>query len=249
MSNKFKKILISIILIVLGITVGYIISNKFVVSKSISSNENILSSKEIGDKSIKYLNEKLLKNVGLTASLVTEPQINNELGMYEFKVKIQNEEATLYVTKNGKFLFSQPLDLTKEPPTAQGTSTGEQEGKPTLGGFSETENQICKENDKPIVYFFGSESCSHCKWESPIIEKVASEFKNYISLHSNIDKNADEEIFSKYSTGGIPTIVLGCKYYRVGSGESIGEEEEEKVLKELICNLTDKKPKEICEKI
>ena len=248
MSNTFKKILIPIILIVLGITVGYIISNKFVVSKPISSNENILSSKEIGDKSIKYLNEKLLKNIGLTASLITEPQINNELGMYEFKVKIAEEEATLYATKDGKFLFSQPLDLTKEPPVAPGAGVNKQEGKPALGGFSETENQICKENDKPIVYFFGSESCSHCEWESSIIEKVAAEFENYISLHSNIDKNADEEIFLQYSTGGIPTIVLGCKYYRVGSGEGMGEEEEEKALKELICNLTDRKPKEICEK-
>ncbi len=55
------------------------------------------------------------------------------------------------------------------------------------------------------------------------------------------------EVFQKYSTGGIPTLVLGCQYYRVGSGETAGEEQEIKDLTGLICKLTNNQPAEICQ--
>jgi hypothetical protein len=41
-------------------------------------------------------------------------------------------------------------------------------------------------------------------------------------------------------------LVLGCKYYRVGSGTSMGEDQEAKVLTALICDLTGNKPVDIC---
>ena len=61
-----------------------------------------------------------------------------------------------------------------------------------------------------------------------------------------MDANADTDIFGKYSTGGIPTLVFGCKYYRVGSGEGEGEELESKNLTAIICKLTGNQPSSIC---
>jgi len=64
-----------------------------------------------------------------------------------------------------------------------------------------------------------------------------------------MDSQADMDVFRKYSTGGIPTLVLGCKYYRVGSGERAGEEMESKVLTALICKLTENKLVDICNEV
>jgi thiol-disulfide isomerase/thioredoxin len=102
------------------------------------------------------------------------------------------------------------------------------------------------EDGKPIIYFFGSDGCGYCKWEHPVIANVTAKFEGFISFHDNIDSTADGDIFAKYSDGHIPTLVLGCKYYRVGAGANMGEEQETKVLTALICDLTGNKPVDVC---
>ena len=129
----------------------------------------------------------------------------------------------------------------------------------TIGNFKVSEDEVCREGSeegeegeegegKPIIYFFGSEGCGYCKWEHPVFQNVTAKFEGFISLHDNMGNfSADREIFEKYNPGGgVPTLVLGCKYYRPGAGTSIGEEQEAKVLTALICNLTDGKPVEVC---
>ena len=93
-----------------------------------------------------------------------------------------------------------------------------------------------------------SEGCPHCSWEHPIIEEVARKFDGYVSFHNNMNSDADMDIFQKFSTGGVPTLVLGCKYYRVGSGENSGQEQEAENITSLICELTNNQPEEICQK-
>jgi thiol-disulfide isomerase/thioredoxin len=110
---------------------------------------------------------------------------------------------------------------------------------PGMGQFEDTGDEVCLEDGKPIVYFFGSESCSHCKWEKPVINEVVSEFGDSISFHENIDNEDDRNIMSKYSTGGVPFIVIGCRFVRNGSGEFLGEEAEKQVLRNLICKVAD----------
>jgi hypothetical protein len=84
-------------------------------------------------------------------------------------------------------------------------------------------------------------TCPHCVWEYPIIKKVTAQFGDKISFHDNMATNGneikDKDIFNKYSDGGVPTIVLGGRYYREGSGEEIGEQKETEVLTKLIGEL------------
>jgi thiol-disulfide isomerase/thioredoxin len=137
-----------------------------------------------------------------------------------------------------------------ENPTTGSSSTGtvESTGTEIEGGFKEAKDtEACMENEKPIVYFFGSTSCPHCQWEKPIIKEVVSQFGDAISYHENIDSETDMDVFSKYSTGSIPTLVIGCKYYRIGSGEASGEEAEKVALKKVICMATGNLPASICE--
>lgn len=122
----------------------------------------------------------------------------------------------------------------------------------TVGGFLITEDELCQEDGKPVVYLFGSSSCPHCSWEHPIFEKVTAKFADQISVHDNMDTQDDMDVFQKYSQinrGAIPFMVLGCRYVRVGSGENAGEAGEEENLTALICKLTGGEPTEVCQEV
>jgi hypothetical protein len=48
--------------------------------------------------------------------------------------------------------------------------------------------------------------------------------------------STEQALWQRYNPdGSIPTIVVGCKYYQVGSGESLGEDGELAVIKKVIC--------------
>ena len=129
-----------------------------------------------------------------------------------------------------------------------GQVAGEQLEK-TTGDFLVLNEEPCLENGKPIVYFFGSSGCPHCQWEHPIFEEVLAKFADQVSFHNLMDKQEEMDVFQKYldiNGGGIPFIVLGCQYARVGSGEQAGEEAEKQALTQLLCELTGKKPAEVC---
>lgn len=120
----------------------------------------------------------------------------------------------------------------------------------TIGRFNITKDEVCLENGKPIIYYFGGSFCPHCQWEHPVIEKTTKKFAGLISLHDNMDKQGvDDEVFNKYrdiNGGGVPFLVFGCKYVRVGSGENDGEAVEEKNLTAILCKLTNNQPASIC---
>lgn len=198
----------------------------------------ILSPQDAANKLINFINKNILRGE-TTASLI---EVLEENGLYKVKFNVEDQEVEWQMSKDGKLVFPQVIDLTKTEEAAEET------GK-AIGNFSISSNEVCKENEKPIIYFFGSQGCPHCKWEHPIIEEVAARFGEEIAFHNNMDSEADENIFQKYSTGGIPTLVLGCKYFRVGSGESTGQEAEEKNLTALICKLTDGKPGGVCSQV
>jgi len=234
-----RKNLIPIAIIIAGLLIAgaFVYVNQGKVSEKAPEG---LSPQQAAEKAINYINQNLLQG-GATASLIN---VVEENGIYKFRLKIGQNEYDSYVTKNGKLLFIQGIDLEKPRKKVE-----EPKGEPTIGDFLVSEDEICKEDGKPIVYFFGSKRCPHCAWEHPIVEKVAKNFQGYMSFHNNMDSQADMDVFRKYSTGSIPTLVLGCKYYRVGSGERAGEEMESKILTALICKLTENKLVDICNEV
>jgi thiol-disulfide isomerase/thioredoxin len=199
---------------------------------------------------IDYIN-KYFAGSGALASI---SDLNKEetTGLYKFTLELQGQKLNAYVSSDGKMLFPQdPIDLTKSPDTQEAkTTTTEAETKAQTtadGNFNQiTDAEICQENGKPIVYFFGSESCPHCIWEKPVISAVAKKFGSAISYHENVDNGKEMDVFNKYSTGSIPTVIIGCKYYRVGSGESAGEQSETATLTKLICDITGNQPAAVC---
>jgi len=92
-----------------------------------------------------------------------------------------------------------------------------------LGGFVDTGEELCTENGKPLVYFFGSTSCPHSRWEHPIIENISSQFNTTIVFKDNMDTNNDKNVYIHYldiNRGAVPFTVIGCRFVRLGSGES-----------------------------
>jgi thiol-disulfide isomerase/thioredoxin len=233
MNQKLVKNLIIFVVLIIFILSGVLIFSQK-SKKEERAKEKFEKPEKVAEKVLDYINQQIPFS---KASLIEAIEEN---GVYKIKFEIGKEKMEVFATKDGKFLFLQAIDLEK---------FFSQREKMTIGDFLVSEDKICKENEKPIIYFFGSKGCPHCRWEHPILEKVAEKFKDYISFHNNMDSDKDREIFEKYSTGGIPTLVFGCKYYRVGSGERVGEEKETKNLTALICKLTENQPKEICDEV
>lgn len=238
-SLRGKNLIILILAIICIVLAGGLIYSQF--GQKIG--KDTVNIKEVEDLILTYINESLLQGQ-LKASLVGE--IEEEAGLYKFQIEVADQKILSFLTKDGKIFFPEGFYLDEELTQSEERA---EEKNVTLGNFSVSDDEICLENDKPIVYFFGSEGCSYCKWEHPIIEKVAGNFEDFISFHNNMgDSEADREVFEKYSPNGyVPAVVLGCQYYRVGAGTQIGEEAETEALIALICDLTKNQPFDVCE--
>lgn len=254
---KIKIGLAIIITLICGLLAGLTIGYQGVFSKQLSfliktaegevAYKDALTVEQVEEKILTYIKEEILGENGPEVSLTASTTFQN--GVYKLNLKIEDSEFVSYVTKDGKFLFPEAIVLEKEVIESDELDKTAGADDSILGNFLVSEDEICLEDGKPIIYFFGSEECSYCNWEHPIIEEVTSKFSDYISFHNNMDSDEDTDIFSKYSTGGIPTLVFGCKYYRVGAGIQAGEEQEIKDLTALICKLTGNQPADVCEEV
>jgi thiol-disulfide isomerase/thioredoxin len=238
-SIAFWQILV-LILLIATVGLGVMVYQKQIVSTNCPTNQNNqttgISAQAAAERALKYINQYLIT----TDPKATLKQAYEEkTTYYKFELDYNGQTYPSYVSIDGKYVFDRaPSEI---------PSLVDQEIKDAEGNFKEVVGaEVCKESDKPIVYFFGSASCAHCAWEKPIVQEIVAKFGDKISYHENIDSQTDIDIFSKYSTGGIPTIVIGCKYYRVGSGEAAGEDSEKQTLTKMICNATGNQPESIC---
>jgi len=166
--------------------------------------------------------------------------------------------AGFLVTKSNLQKENSIVKKTESSPTATPTQPKAVDYPKTDGNFLVTDKEICLEDGKPVVYFFGSASCPHCVWEKPVAQKVFNQFKNEISYHENFDSDKDSDVFMKYNDinpGYVPFLVLGCKYARTGAGQNLGKDDaeskklEEEALTAILCKLTNGKPEKVCASI
>jgi len=207
---------------------------------------------KVVNDAITYINKNLLQ-AGTTAKLSS---IDKErFTVQKITLDVSGQKFASYVSLDGKYLFAQePVDMKgAAAANANASSQPEMQQKASTdveGGFKEITDPsvtVCQEKNVPIVYFFGSSTCPHCKWEEPILKSVIEQFGSAISYHENIDSQTDIDIFNKYSPGSVPTLVVGCKYYRNGSGEQQGEAAEKVALIKVICRATGNLPANLCQ--
>lgn len=236
--EKANKIPLSLAIIIAAALVAVAII--FVNFRNNNVNGKILSQEQVSSRVLVYINNVLLAGRA-TAKLES---ISEERGLYKIKISVGDGQIIeSYATKNGEMFFPQGIVLEEKKETVK------EIGK-TIGDFLVSDSSVCLENAKPIVYFFGSEACVHCKWEEPIIQEVLDKFKDQIVFHKNIDTENDRDVFLRYNQSGtIPTIVAGCKFYRIGSGENVGRDEEIKNLTAIFCKLTNSEPGSVCDTV
>jgi thiol-disulfide isomerase/thioredoxin len=209
--------------------------------------ESALTPQAVAKLTVDYINN----NFDATKKTTLNKIFDDKISLYKFNVNYNSQVVPTYVSTDGKLFFtSNPVDMTAAPAASSNNNntSAAPAGTITRGNFTQVNDaSVCTENGKPIVYFFGSSTCPHCQWEKPVIEAVAKSFGNAISFHENIDSSADQAVFTIYdSSGAVPAVVLGCKYYRVGSGEGSGSAVETADLTKLICDLTGNQPGSVC---
>ncbi len=122
----------------------------------------------------------------------------------------------------------------------------------TIGDFLVTNQNICTDaNNKPYVILFGSDGCPHCNWEGPIFASVTSLFGDEVNAsYANLNDILNTDILNLYNKYDeeqlIPFILIGCKYYRIGSGETAGIQEEINNLIAITCKITNNNPSDLC---
>jgi thiol-disulfide isomerase/thioredoxin len=200
---------------------------------------------------VEYVNKYLLES-GYTAKL-DKIETERTAPFQKITLDVNGSKYASYVSVDGKYLYAQePINISKAPSSSSSSTSSGQEmtqkaATDVEGSFKEiTEVDVCKENEKPIIYFFGSSTCPHCKWEEPILKSVINQFGDAVSYHENIDSETDIDVFNKYSSGSVPALIIGCKYYRIGSGEGSGEETEKADLTKVICRATGNLPASLC---
>jgi len=207
------------------------------------------SSNSAVEKAMSYINETLLGGAN-TASLSSV--VDNDIeSLHRVKIEVQGNIFDVFVSSDGKYLFIDgPIDMTAS--INQQGDVSEMASKESVnveGGFKEIlEVDVCTdENGKPLVYFFGSETCPHCEWQKPIMTELSQLFGDNINYHENFDGSTEADILLKYGNGSVPALIIGCKYYRIGSGEATSVAEDTEAVKDVICRATGGIPASICE--
>ncbi len=132
------------------------------------------------------------------------------------------------------FLILTPAFLISCQDSSKGQVTIEKKD-PNQLTFSLTKEEICLQDDKPIIRLFATTWCPHCGWIRDTYKNVVNEYTDQgkivaylwevdIGDNSLTDEleivvpESEKELFRKYNPQqSIPTFVFGCKYLRIGN--------------------------------
>ncbi|MGC9059123.1 MAG: DsbA family protein [Candidatus Aenigmatarchaeota archaeon] len=120
LKNNFWKILSLLLLVVLIGTNYQIISGRFLSSYS--------SPQEIGKKVIDFINNNLVQP-GTSAELIN---VSDKGSYYEIWTKYRGTEIPVYVTKDGKTLFLQAIEIKETITQATETQTNKAQSSPNI---------------------------------------------------------------------------------------------------------------------
>jgi len=174
--KKFKKIiasnkknLVAPLILILIVLLGIFISEALHYYKNYRI-PGALSIEEATEKAMNYINSNLLDG-GIQASLL---ESKSESGVYSIKIEIEEREYLSYITKDGKVLFLQGMEIPDENPTSSGVA----------------------KRDVPDVQLFVMSFCSFGNQAEEIMMNVV----NLLGNKANIELHY--VIYSNYAGGG-----------------------------------------------
>jgi len=175
---KSASVALAILLVISIYTGGF----KF--SKDSTTTGKVLTKGEASAKALDYVNKYLL--TGATASL---NGVEEDDGMYVLKLKIQDREFDSYVTKNGRLLFPQGIDMAIEPETPEAINPE------TPGQQEEVQAAEYPKAETPAVKMFVMTFC-------PFGQQAETGLKPAIELlNEGVDFEPHFVIYSNYASG------------------------------------------------
>jgi len=195
--------------------------------------------------------KKIMSELSYEERSMVLPELQNVVSEYIKELRSKADIKTYIEAETSQAVVSQ-----EEAPVINiPTTLAENEEIKT---FEETGDEICEEDNKPVIRLFSTTWCPHCQWIKDAFDKVAKEYSDkgeIIAYHWELDigdniLTAEQEkevpetenaIYQKYNpSGSIPTFVFGCKYSRIGNGyereNDLSKEEAEfrAVIEELL---------------
>jgi thiol-disulfide isomerase/thioredoxin len=88
-------------------------------------------------------------------------------------------------------------------------------------GYNRLDNSMYTSSGKPVVIFIGSDECTYCRAEKPLVLQVYQKYKDVIILDMLFDKFepslATQQCLDKSNfVGAVPYLNFGCQYERKG---------------------------------
>jgi len=124
------------------------------------------------------------------------------------------------------------------------------------GSFTDSREEICAVDGKPVIRLYSTEGCPHCRWIKDTYDKVVGEYVasgKIVAYHwdmntrddiltSGVESMPNEEMqyFLKNNQDRyVPHFVFGCRYDRIGNKyeSSGGLQAEEEELRGLIDKI------------
>jgi glutaredoxin len=170
------SILVIIVIALIGGGVFYLSKKKNGLGM-LASISGVISSQEAGNKAIDFINKNLLQE-GVTASL---KEIKEESGLYKATIKITQQEgeqdANVYLSRDGKFLFVNPPIEMKE--------------------IEKKQTEMPK-TEKPDVKLFVMSFCPYGNQAEDLMKPVINLLKDKfdVRLHYIVSKGADGKYVS-----------------------------------------------------
>jgi len=166
MVEKFNKNLIPPAIIVAGFLIaGAII---YVNQQKEGEVSITLSSQQIGEKVIKYIDENILQGQA-TSSL---KEIVEENGLYKIIIKIGDQEFPSYVSPDGKLLFPEVINLEEQIAVQEIPEETPQKTRETEKDEKSLEN-FAKCLTQKGIKFYGTSWCSWCEKQKELFGKAA----------------------------------------------------------------------------
>jgi len=209
-----KNLIVFVIALALLVVAGtFVFMNQRKAKESIT--EGVLSPQQIAEKAINFLNQNKQRfglPEGITASLIN---VVEEDGVYKIHLKIGEEEYDSYVTKGGKLLFPQAIDL-EEAPIAQasGAETSQPSSENTVSPEELTEFILCLKEANFVIY-----GANWCGWTQKLVEMLGG-FDILKPIY--VECTEEQESCGEKGIGGYPTILVkGEEYQGARSFEEI----------------------------
>jgi len=164
MVEKLIKNLIAIAIVIAGVLIAGAIF--YVNQEKGKKIAGFLTAQQAAEKTINFINQYLVKE-GMVVSLLN---VAEEHGLYKINFKAEEENYDFYVTRDGKLLFFQGIDMEKGVSETQPTEE-KTEGEEK---FSEEQLEtLAKCLSEKGVKFYGASGCGYCKKQKEVFGEAA----------------------------------------------------------------------------